>query len=250
MQTVGRRDESTRNKFLESLTHTAMLWTIFPEAAFIPKECQVKVPLHLQTKSCNAKLHTLLDSGATDNFISPLIINRFKIKTHKLPKPKIVHNVDGSRNSIGPMTKAVTLDMHYYNQKVPLYFYVMNLGSDSMLLGMPFLAAYNPEINWQEGTFYGDVMAFTDDTHQWSHNEEIPYDPERDDPDDEDNEEFIPSNERDIIQVNKTTTATEIAAQATDQSACTWQEQVPTVDHQFGKVFSNIESTRFPDSRP
>ena len=227
-----------------------MLRTIFPEAAFIPKERQVKVPLHLQTKSRVAKLHALLDSGATDNFISPLIINRFKIQTHKLPKPKIVRNVDGSRNSIGPMTESVTLDVHYYNQKVPLCFYVMNLGSDSMLLGMPFLAAYNPEIDWQEGEFHGDVMAFTEDAYQWSHNEEIPYDPERDDPDEDDDEEYIPSNERDIIQVNKTTTATEIAAQAADQSARTWQEQVPAVYHQFGKVFSDIESTRFPESRP
>ena len=196
---MGRRDESTWNKFLESPTHTAMLRTIFPEAAFIPKERQIKVPLHLQTKSHVAKLHALLDSGATDNFISPLIINRFKIQTHKLPKPKIVRNVDGSRNSIGPMTESVTLDVHYYNQKVPLCFYVMNLGSDSMLLGMPFLAAYNPEIDWQEGEFHGDVMAFTEDAHQWSHNEEIPYDPERDDPDEDDDEEYIPSNERDII---------------------------------------------------
>ena len=72
---MGRRDESTRNKFLEGPMHTAMLRTIFPEAAFIPKERQVKVPLHLQTKSRVAKLHALLDSGATNNFISPLIIN-------------------------------------------------------------------------------------------------------------------------------------------------------------------------------
>jgi hypothetical protein len=38
----------------------------------------------------------------------------------------------------------------------------MNLGSDEMLLGMPFLAAYNPDINWQDGTFSGDVIALTD----------------------------------------------------------------------------------------
>jgi hypothetical protein len=46
------------------------------------------------------------------------------------------------------MTDAVNLEVHYYNQIVPLHFYVMNLGSDEMLLGMPFLATYNPDINW------------------------------------------------------------------------------------------------------
>jgi len=50
--------------------------------------------------------------------------------------------------------------------------------------------------------------------------------------------------------VHKTTTATELAAQAADKTTCTWQEQVPEPYHQFGKVFSNKESTRFPESRP
>jgi hypothetical protein len=143
-----------------------MLRTIFPEAAFIPKQCQVKAPVQLYSKSLRSSIDALLDSGATDNFISPLIVNRFKIETFQLPRPKIVRNVDGSKNSIGPMTDAVNLEVHYHNQIVPLRFYVMNLGSDEMLLGMPFLAAYNPDINWQDGTFSGDIIALTDDTHQ------------------------------------------------------------------------------------
>ena len=143
-----------------------MLWTIFPEAAFIPKQRQVKAPVQLHSKSLRSSIDALLDSGATDNFISPLIVNRFEIETFQLPKPKIVCNVDGSKNSIGPMTDAVNLEVHYHNQIVPLRFYVMNLGSDEMLLGMPFLATYNPDINWQDGTFSGDIIALTDNAHQ------------------------------------------------------------------------------------
>src|SRR5437879_12636880 len=176
MRTVGRRNESIRNKFIESSTHTAMLWTIFPEAAFIPKQRQVKAPIQLHSKSLRSSIDALLDSGATDNFISPLIINRFKIETFQLTKPKIVCNVDGSKNSIGPITDTVNLEVHYHNQIIPLHFYVMNLGSDEMLLGMPFLAAYNPDINWQDGTFSGDIIPPTDDAHQWSSNQHQPYD--------------------------------------------------------------------------
>src|SRR5438445_5915555 len=158
--------------------HTAMLRTIFPEAAFIPKQRQVKAPVQLHSKSLRSSIDALLDSGTNDNFISPLIVNRFKIETFQLPKPKIVCNVDGSKNSIGPMTNAVNLEVHYHNQIVPLCFYVMNLGSDEMLLGMPFLATYNLDINRQDGTFSGDIIALTDNVHQWSSNKHKTYNPE------------------------------------------------------------------------
>ena len=106
---------------------------------------------------------------------------------------------------------------------------------------------YNPDIDWQNGTMHGDVIALTKDVHQWSSNQHKTYDPEDNEEDPEDQEyEFIPSNERNVITINKTTTATELAAQATDQTKRTWQEQVPEVYHQFGRVFSDEESTRFP----
>src|SRR5947209_7551390 len=233
--------------------HTAMLRTIFPEAAFIPKQHQVKAPVQLQSKSLHSNIDALLDSGATDNFISPLIVNRFEIETFQLPRPKIVRNVDGSKNSIGPMTDAVNLEVHYHNQIVPLHFYVMNLGSDEMLLGMPFLAAYNPDINWQDGTFSGDVIALTDNAHQWSSNQQQTYDPEREEEDPEDLDDdyiFIPDNEHDTVTIGKATTATELAIQALDHTKRTWQEQVPEPYHQFSRVFSDEESQRFPESRP
>jgi hypothetical protein len=189
-----------------------MLRTIFPEAAFIPKQCQVKAPVQLHSKSLRSSIDALLDSGATDNFISPLIVNCFKIETFQLSRPKIVRNVDGSKNSIGPMTDAVNLEVHYHNQIVPLHFYVMNLGSDEMLLGMPFLAAYNPDINWQDGTFSGDVIALTDDIHQWSSNQHETYDPEIEEDLEDLNDDyvFIPDNEHDTVTIGKATTVTEL----------------------------------------
>jgi hypothetical protein len=234
--------------------HTAMLQTIFPEAAFIPKQRQVKAPIQLQSKSLRSSIDALLDSGATDNFISPLIINRFKIETFQLPRPKIVRNVDGSKNSIGPMTNAVNLEVHYHNQIVPLQFDVMNLESYEMLLGMPFLATYNPDINWQDGTFSGDIIAFTDNAHQWSSNQHKTYDPEIEEEDLEDLDDqdyvFIPDNERDTVTIGKVTTATELTIQALDHTKRTWQEQVPEPYHWFSRVFSNEESQRFPESKP
>ena len=33
-----------------------------------------------------------------------------------------------------------------------MLFYLTNLGEDHMLLGFPWLTAFNPKINWTEGT--------------------------------------------------------------------------------------------------
>jgi hypothetical protein len=47
-------------------------------------------------------------------------------------------------------------------------FFIINLGSDEMLLGYPFLAQTNPPIDWKEGKFYGNVIVATEDAGQWT----------------------------------------------------------------------------------
>jgi len=248
---MGRRNEKLRNKFLESPTHAAMLRAIFPQAVFVPKCPQVKAQVSLQSSHLHANLQALLDSGATDNFISPLTVERFNLPTIDLPKSRVVRNVDGTPNKNGSITHATKLEVQYKNHTIPLLFLIMDMGSDSMLLGMPFLAGFSPDINWKEGIFHGDVTASTKDAHLWtSKPEEYIPELEEDDLEFEDDYKFIPSNERNTITVRKTTTATELAAQASDKRQRTWEEQVPSVYHQYGKVFSDQESTRFPGRRP
>jgi len=51
-------------------------------------------------------------------------------------------------------------------------FYIIHLGGDHMLLGMPFLAATNPNINWTKGMFRGKVIASSIDTYKWTPNQD------------------------------------------------------------------------------
>jgi len=207
-----------------------------------------------------AGIKALLDSGATDNFISPMIIERFGIPTYKLSQTRIIRNVDGTPNSLGGVSEATTLKVNHNGNETTQCFFVINLGSDDMLLGMPFLAATNPQINWSEGSFEGSVIAYTDDAHKWTPQRQRYLSNEmakaqQDWSDDEPGpERYIPTNERGVITYpyiySRATKATELAIQAIDKTEKTWQEQVPLEYHLYGKVFSDKEASRFPQSRP
>jgi hypothetical protein len=152
----------------------------------------------------------------------------------------------------------------YNNQITEHTFYHIDLGDDHMLLGMPFLAATNPNIDWTNRTFEGKVIAATKDAHKWSlHDRSKPifiYPEEH--PDSHhyrphfpaymhfkpDNYAFI-NKPQEPIHICQTTKSTTLAAEAVDKTKCTWQEQVPLEYHCFGKVFSKEESQRLPGSR-
>jgi hypothetical protein len=108
-----------------------------------------------------------MDSGMMDNFISPNIVQYFSIPTFELPKPRMIRNVDGTKNNIGNINTAAHLDVTHNNKKERHTFYIIDLGKDHMLLGMPFLAATNPEIDWTQGKLQGKVIAATTDAHKW-----------------------------------------------------------------------------------
>src|SRR6266403_479226 len=211
----------------------AMIRATFPSDVFILRKRAVTVQVNMHTRN---------------------------LKTYPLSKPKIIHNVDGSKNSIGSVTSTCNLEVQHGNLKKTHRFFIINLGSDSMLLGYPFLATYNPKIDWTEGKVYGRVQIKSEDTDQWTPERQrstyTSYKPADEDPDsDNESDHFIPSNERNMFTyhnayLGKTTKSTQIAIEATDKAERTWQEQVPKEYHMFGKVFSEEESQRFPESRP
>src|SRR5713101_8813380 len=147
-----------------------MLRTLFPQAVFMPKEQSIRAKVHIQSRTLYQHMLALLDSGATDNFISPDVVEHFKVPTCILPAPRTICNVDGTRNSIGSVTKTAQMWISYNNQTHLHNFYVVELGANDMLLGMPFFAATNPKINWTAGTFHGKVTACTTNSYKWSYN--------------------------------------------------------------------------------
>jgi hypothetical protein len=71
--------------------------------------------------------------------------------------------VDGTKNNIGNVSITAYLNVTHNNKKEQYTFYIIDLDKDHMLLGMPFLAATNPEIDWTQGKLQGKVIAATTD---------------------------------------------------------------------------------------
>src|ERR1700743_811112 len=101
---MGQQNEGIRSGFSVNPIHEAMLRVVFSNDAFIPKQRSIKAKVKLRTKHHQANVHALVDSGATNNFVTPHIINRFKIPKLPLERPKVIRNVNGSKNSIGKVT--------------------------------------------------------------------------------------------------------------------------------------------------
>jgi len=89
----------------------------------------------------------LLDSRATGLFMSKKLAERQGFKLEKLVKPIKVRNVDGSNNREGSVTHKVEANLYYRGHIERVRMDVCELGKTNVILGMPWLAAHNPEIN-------------------------------------------------------------------------------------------------------
>ena len=93
----------------------------------------------------------LLDSGAMGLFMSKKLAERQGFKLERLAKPIKVRNVDRSNNQGGSITHKVEVNLYYRGHIERVRMDMCELGKTDVILGMPWLAAHNPEINWETG---------------------------------------------------------------------------------------------------
>ena len=68
-----------------------------------------------------------------------------------MERPIAVRNVDGTNNSGGAITHQVECNVFYKGHVERMKMNVCDLGKTEVILGMPWLQAHNPEINWETG---------------------------------------------------------------------------------------------------
>ena len=93
----------------------------------------------------------LLDSRATGLFMDMTFAKEKRFKMEKLKKSLLVKNMDGMVNAGGTITHQVECNMFFKGHMEKARINVCNLGKTELILGMPWLAAHNPEIDWEKG---------------------------------------------------------------------------------------------------
>jgi|SRR6266702_2971350 len=100
------------------------------------------IPLSIRTSNAMANIKGLVNSGATDCFISPTLIKRMKLGMQPLHKPQKIWNINNMENKAGLITHYIDLDVQTQNTHRTLRFLITNIGNKDIVLGYPWLSTF------------------------------------------------------------------------------------------------------------
>ena len=118
-----------------------------------PSSKSLRIKVQIQTTD-TVEIHgvdRLVDCGADGEFIDSNYVCNHNIATRSLTLPISVNNVDGTPNDNGPIKEVVDLVLRYKGHSERRVFAVMRLGKEQLILGLPWLKAHNPKIDWTTG---------------------------------------------------------------------------------------------------
>jgi len=179
-----------------------------------------------------ADIKALIDSGATDCFMSETFIWRMKLGRRPLQRPQKIWNIDNTANPARLITHYVDLKVQTNGTNKVIQFLVMNIGNEEIMLGYPWMATFEPQFMWKSGIIHEKALPIIIRSVNPS----------------------IPGKDPVIAQIQETTTDGYLRATTSTKLAIKAQQytkkvEVPTEYHKFAKVFSKEESKRYLPKR-
>jgi len=177
-----------------------------------------------------ADTKALVDSGATDCFMSENFVQQMKLGKRPLQRPRKIWNIDNTLNQAGEITHHITLRIQTGKIHKQIQFLVMNIGNEDVILGYPWMAAFEPRFSWKDGAISEDALPIILRSVN----------------------PFVPGRDPIIARIKEldchlqATTSTELAIKAQQY---TQKTEVPKEYQQFAKIFSEEESKRYPPKR-
>ena len=109
----------------------------------------VHVFIHSAAK--RAETVSLLDSGATENFLNLNYAKWLHLPIKQMPQPRKLFNVNGTENKAGQLQYYTDLAICTGSTYVNMQFFLTELGEHKAILGYPWFAATQPKIDWKRG---------------------------------------------------------------------------------------------------
>ena len=109
----------------------------------------VRVFIHSAAK--RAEMISLLDSGATENFLNLEYAKWLHLPIKRMPHPRKLFNVDGTENKAGQLQFYTDLAICTGSTYVNMRFFLTELGEHKVILGYPWFVATQPKIDWKRG---------------------------------------------------------------------------------------------------
>ena len=96
--------------------------------------------------------YALIDSGATNNFISAAFVKRHKLECFPKPEPQALYVIDGRPIESGAVTHSCNLKLRFEGTSQTITTDIVQIGNYPIILGLPWLRRHNPQIDWKRRT--------------------------------------------------------------------------------------------------
>jgi hypothetical protein len=107
--------------------------------------------VYMHTRSKRARTVTLLDSGATENFINISYARKLNLPIRRLTQERRLFNVNGTPNKAGTLKYYTDIVTRTGTKCTRLHYFLTDLGDNQVILGYPWFASTQPRINWAKG---------------------------------------------------------------------------------------------------
>ncbi|QRW26807.1 Retrotransposable element Tf2 protein [Rhizoctonia solani] len=108
--------------------------------------------IQIQPEKQADNLEVLIDSVATSSFLHPHTAKALRLPLIDLPTPQTVTMLDGLSPQAGKIWKKANLTFSFDGKQMTKTFLICNTGSHAAILGLKWLDAHNPEIDWNTRT--------------------------------------------------------------------------------------------------
>src|SRR5712671_6124373 len=235
-------ENSENDKADARLTHAAQLRKTSDNIYMSNrKSMNLKVYVHAAHRRTEAP--ALLDSGATENFMSLTYAKWLKLPFKCLPYERPLLNVDGTTNKTGSLKYYTDLQVQTGTKCTDMRFFLTDLGDHKVILGYPWFAANQPKIDWARGwidTIQLPLVLRSADAQKPRFNPDTSNLPD--------------STEEEILYIGRIYIEPRVARQTMSSTLAEEHDKphsspIPAEYQRHHKVFSEEAAQRFPESR-